>query len=180
MFPGVTTGWVLGYPEAETGGQTGYLRLVLCSGSCWSPLESLDLILSEDETQRRSQWGNMWFTLILQNKAQTDRQRSKVRGQPHLDYTWMGPGSTDLQRHRENMRTQNHIVVWWCLLWPPLPLWLSSHVYKWVKCVHQFWFHSRVVFVCVLLHRRRWTDCCRSDFKSFPLKPGVCWLWFAF
>lgn len=88
---------VLGSPEGETGGQTGYLRSGLCSGSCWSPLESLDWILSEDETQRRSQW---------ETHASPWSSKTKVRGQPHLDYTWMGPGSTDLQRH--NMRTQNY------------------------------------------------------------------------
>lgn len=35
----------------DTGKQRGYLHLALCSGGCWSPLESLDWILLEDQIQ---------------------------------------------------------------------------------------------------------------------------------
>ena len=34
--------------------QMGYLHLALCSAGCWSPLESLDWMLSENQMEKKS------------------------------------------------------------------------------------------------------------------------------
>lgn len=91
--------------------QTGYLHSVPCSGS-WSPLGSLDWTLSEDKEQ-------ICFIELVKLIADADTCvsgwdatfvdicRNSAGRQAHLGYTWLGPGSMVLQRHKEAL-----ISVW--------------------------------------------------------------------
>lgn len=87
------------FPGGGSWAGKGYLRLALCSGGCWNPLGSLDLILSVDQTQKTSAF---WWSEL--DSVPLSQRNEKVRDQTHLGYIWLGPGSMDLEKERERER----------------------------------------------------------------------------